>query len=217
MRAYWVATATRNLRGGMVDLRAELLVSFSPSFKLGLGLGYLSSSNQMHGAGSGGMMGGMMGDNGRISMGFDHSFRSTPLTLTAYLRRPLAYSAGIILLGGIGYYPSSYRDVGVQRKQAFGPNLGLGADFRITQSILVVGEAGYRFVSLKGFKPDLHPGLDLDERGNPMNGFWYFNQPDGQFHFRADDGHMDEFMRGLPRFDINLSGLSLKAGLRFGF
>jgi len=28
---------------------------------------------------------------------------------------------------------------------------------------------------------------------------------------------MDEFMRGVPPFDISLNGLSLRAGLRFGF
>jgi hypothetical protein len=50
-----------------------------------------------------------------------------------------------------------------------------------------------------------------------MDGFWYFDQGDSRYHFRVEDGQMDEFMRNLPPFDTNLSGFSMKAGLRFGF
>ncbi len=213
--------STSETQGGMADLKAEILFPLSRSLSLGLGSGYLSGSGHGHGMGNAGMMGGMMGGmmdgQGGISMGFDHRFRVTPLTLTAYLRRPLGYSAGVILQGGIGYYLSSYRDISLQRKQAFGPHFGLGADLRIARNVLVVGEADYRFVSIKDFEADLHPGFDLDDQGHPMDGFWYFDQADGRYHFRLDDGHMDEFMRSLPRFDIILSGFSLRAGLRFGF
>ena len=208
-------------QGGMADLKAELLFPLSRSLTFGLGSGYLSGSGQRHGMGNAGMMGGMMGGlmdgQGGISMGLDHRFRATPLTLTAYLRRPLGYSAGVTLQGGIGYYFSSYRDISLQRKQAFGPHFGLGADFRIARNVLIVGEVGYRFVSIKGFRVDLHPGFDLDEQGHRMDGFWYLDQGDGRYHFRLDDGHMDEFMRDLPAFDISLSGFSLRGGLRFGF
>ena len=204
-------------QGVMADLRAELLFSVSRSLKLGFGFGYLSSFDQMHGSGFGGMMGGMMGGGGSFPMGLDHSFRSTPLTLTAYLRKPLSDSAGVVLLGGMGYYWSRYRDITLQRKEAFGPHLGLGADLRIGRNVLVIGEASYRFVSFKGFRADLHPGFDFDERGHRMDGFWYFDQGDGRYHFRVEDGQMSEFMRNLPPFDINLSGVSMKAGLRFGF
>jgi len=208
-------------QGGMADLKAEFLLPLSRSLSLGLGFGYLSSSDQMHGMGNAGMMGGMMGGmmdgQGGISMGLDHSFRSTPLTLTAYLRRPLGHSVGIILLGGVGYYWGRYQDVSLQRKEAFGPHFGLGADFRIARNVLIVGEASYRFVRFSGFQVDAHPGFELDDQGHPMEGFWYFDQAGDRYHFRLDDGHMDEFMRGVPPFDISLNGLSLRAGLRFGF
>jgi len=204
-------------QGGMADLKAELLFSVTRSLKLGFGFGYLSSFDKMHGSGSGGMTGGMMGGGGSFPMGLDHSFRSTPLTLTAYLRKPLSDSAGVVLLGGMGYYWSRYRDITVQRKEAFGPHFGLGADLRIGRNVLVIGEASYRFVSFKGFRADLHPGFDFDEWGHRMDGFWYFDQGDSRYHFRVEDGQMDEFMRNLPPFDTNLSGFSMKAGLRFGF
>jgi hypothetical protein len=192
-------------QGRMADLRAELLLSVSRDLKLGIGYGYLSA-DRMHGSGFGGMMGGM-----------DQSFKSTPLTLTAYLRKPLSDSADAVLLGGIGYYWSRYRDLTVQSKEAFGPHFGLGADLRIGRNILVIGEVSYRFVNFKGFRADLHPGFDFDVGGHRMNGFWYFNRRDGRYHFRVEDGPMDEFMRNLPPFDISLNGFSMKAGLRFGF
>jgi hypothetical protein len=89
-------------QGGLADLKAEMLLSLSRGLSLGLGFGYLSGSGQGHGMGGFGMMGGMMDGQGGISMGFDHSFTSSPLTLTAYLRRPLNYSMGVTLLGGVG-------------------------------------------------------------------------------------------------------------------
>jgi hypothetical protein len=205
----------------MVDLRAEILFSVSRSLEFGVGLGYLTGFEQMHGAEFGGMMGGMTGgtmdSRGGISMGFDHSFRSTPLTLTAYLRRPLGYSAGVMLLGGVGYYFGSYRDISVQRKQAFGPHFGVGSDLRIARHVRAVAEVSYRFINFKGFIFDPHPGFDFDEIGHRMEGFWYFDQADDRYHFRMDDGHMEEFIRGLPSFDIRLNGFSLRAGLRLGF
>jgi hypothetical protein len=208
-------------QGGMTDLRIEALFSVSRSLKLGLGFGYLSSSNQMHGSGFGGMtgsmMGGMMGGVDNFTMGSDHLFRSTPLTLTAYWRKSLSDFAGVFLLGGMGYYWSQYQDVNIQRKKAFGPHLGLGADLRIGRNILVIGEASYRFVNFKGFKPDLHPGMSFDAQGQQMNGFWYMNSKNNQFLFRMDDGQMNEFMKNLPAFNINLNGFNIEAGLRFGF
>ncbi len=204
-------------QGGMVDLRGELQFSLSQSLKLGLGLGYLSDSGRMHGYGNGGMMEGMMGGGSSTAVGFDNAFRSTPLTLTAYLRKPISSSAGAVLFGGVGYYWSRFREITVQKKGAFGSHLGLGADLRIARNILFFGEASYRFVTLTGFRPDLHPGSDLDEQGHRMDGFWYFNQGDGGFRFHADDGHMEEFRRNLPPFDIKLNGFSLRIGMKFGF
>ena len=208
-------------QGGMADLKAEALLSVSRSLSLGLGIGYLNGSDQRHGMGysglMGGMMGGMMDGQGSITMGLDHSFQSTPLTLTAYLRRPLSPSAGVTLLGGVGYYWARYRDINTQRKEAFGSHLGLGADLRIARRVLVVGEVGYRFVRFSGFRVDSHPGFDFDAQGHSLAGFWYFDQADSRYHYHLDDGHMDEFMSGLPSFDINLNGFSLRAGLRFGF
>jgi hypothetical protein len=95
--------------------------------------------------------------------------------------------------------------------------LGAGVDLRIARSVLVVGEASYRFARFKNFRPDLHPGFDLDEQGHRMEGFWYFDRADDTYRFRLDDGHMDDFMRNVPSFDISLNGFSLRAGLRFGF
>jgi len=208
-------------QGGMADLKAEILFSLSRGLSLGLGFGYLSGSDQKHGMGSAGMMGGMMGGmidgRGGISMGFDHSFQSNPLTLTAYLRRPLGYSAGVTLQGGVGYYWGRYQDISLQKKEAFGPHFGLGADLRIARNVLIVGEANYRFVRFTDFQVDAHPGFELDDQGHSRQGFWYFDQADDRYHFRLDDGHMDEFMRGLASFDISLNGFSLRAGLRFGF
>jgi Outer membrane protein beta-barrel domain len=216
-------------QGGLTDLRVEALFSLSRSIKIGFGFGYLSSSDQMHGSGfggltggmtggmMGGMTGGMMGGSGNLATGSTHTFKSTPLSLTAYWRKPLSDSAGVFLLGGMGYYWGQYQDVTLQRKRAFGPHFGLGADLRIGRNIVVIGEASYRFVNFKGFKPDLHPGFEVDAQGQQMNGFWYMNPKNNQFLFRMDDGQMNEFMKNLAAFNINLSGFNLEAGLRFGF
>jgi hypothetical protein len=210
--------------GGMADLKAELKVTLSSSFRLGFGLGYLSSSSEMgmntNGitGGMGGMMGGsMMGGMNNGASGFGRVFRSIPLTLTAYYLRPLNPATDVYILAGGGYYPTTLRDVSSQKKSAFGPHAGLGVDFRLARNVLLEAEGIYRFVNLKGFRSQVHPGFLADAQGQRMQGFWYYDYGDGQPHFLSSQMDMDQMMRAMPSYGVKLNGFSLRAGLDFRF
>jgi hypothetical protein len=207
-------------RGGMLDLMADVRFSLSRSFHLGFGVGHLNSSHDMgmNGfSGMGGMMDGMGGDVNQGVPGFRNDFRSIPLTATAYYLRPVSPYLKLYLLGGAGYYISTFRDMTSQTKSSFGPHLGLGMEFRAARGILLTAEALYRFVTIKNFRPELHAGHSLDDHGQHMEGFWSYDYMQERFQFHADGQDMNEIMRNLVPFDVRLSGFALRAGLRFGF
>lgn len=144
-------------RGGMIDLKSELQFSLSKEIRLGLGIGYLSDFHGMHM--SGGMMGGM--NNG--SSGHNHSFQVVPITLSIYYLLPLSPKVDVFMAGGGGYYIASFRDVSTENKNAFGPHVGIGFDFKVAHKVSIITEAVYRFVNLKDFTSQLHQGFrELD-------------------------------------------------------
>ncbi len=46
-----------------------------------------------------------------------------------------------------------------QKENGFGPHVGFGFDLEIADRIKIVAEGIYRFVNLKGFTGELHPGF----------------------------------------------------------
>ncbi len=206
-------------RRGMVDLKAEIQISLSPNFRIGFGLGYLSDSDNMHIAGSfAGVSGGMMGGMSGGFSGHRHEFRVIPITLSLYYILPVNPRMDIFMVGGGGYYLGSFEDVSSQDHNAFGPHAGLGIDFKITDRIVIGAEGVYRFVNLKGFESELHPGFREGLPGEDHEeGFWHFHHGQGDYHFHGseeDEGQM--FLDSSP-FDISLNGFSLRAGIKFKF
>ncbi|NIM89423.1 MAG: hypothetical protein GTO17_00560 [Candidatus Aminicenantes bacterium] len=206
-------------RSGMVDLKAEIQLSLSDSIKLGFGVGYLSDADGLHMSGNqGGMMGGMMDGQGIGFSGHQHIFRTVPLTLSLYYLVPLNPRADIFMVGGGGYYLSSFRDISSQNKSAFGPHVGFGTDIEIGARILVVVEGIYRFINLKDFVSELHPGFREGMEGEEHEeGFWHYHHHDQQWHFHEQHKDPDQMMMDIPNFNISLNGFSLRAGLKFSF
>lgn len=209
-------------RSGLVDLQAEVQVRFSERFGAGLAIGYLSDSDNMHRSGSfteagAGMTAGMMGEMTGGFSGHSHQFRAIPITLSLYYTQPLNQKLDVFFFGGGGYYMGSYEDISKQEKKAFGPHAGLGVDFRITRRVVISAEGSYRFIRLKGFASDLHRGFREGMQGERHEeGFWHFHHNQQEWHFH--EIHEDDFMLGdVAPFDIDLTGFSLRLGMKFYF
>ncbi len=206
-------------RGGMVDVKAEIHFSLASNIRIGFGIGYLSDIDNMHMGGNvGGISGGMMsGQMGGFS-GDGQDFRVIPLTLSLYYVLPVNHKLNIFMVGGGGYYLSSFRDISTQEENAFGPHAGFGFDLEIADRIKIVAEGIYRFVNLKGFTSELHPGFrEGMEGGGQEEGFWHYNHSQGEYHFHNSYEDQAQMMIDSPPYNISLNGFSLRAGIKFRF
>ncbi|MHA2062148.1 MAG: hypothetical protein ACW963_07665 [Candidatus Sifarchaeia archaeon] len=202
-------------RGGMIDLKSELQFSISKKIRFGLGIGYMSDFHGMHM--SGGMMGGMMGGMNNGFSGHRHSFRVVPITSSIYYLLPLSPNVDVFMTGGGGYYIASFRDVSTENKNAFGPHVGIGFDFKATHKINIITEAVYRFVNLKDFTSQLHQGFRELEGEQHEDGFWHFHHQHEEWHFHEEHEDEIQVLEDSSPFNISLNGFSIRAEVRFGF
>lgn len=199
--------------GGMADLNLEIQFSLSSYVRTGLGVGYLSGNDDMHISGyfdnmqvemMGGMGGGMMDG----FSGHGHNLKIVPITLSLYYFLPINPKLDIFMLGGWGYYIGSDRDQSTQNESSFGPHVGLGLDFKVSERVEIVAEGFYRFVSLKGFLRKLHEGFREGMVGEEYDEEW---------HFHEEHENEQHTLMDVPSFDISLNGISLRVGIKFGF
>lgn len=215
----WGGYAHSESRSGMVDVKAEIQFSLSSNIRVGFGIGYLSDSDHMHMGGNiGGMSGGMMGGQMGGFSGDGHDFRVIPLTLSLYYVLPVNHKLDIFMVGGGGYYLSSFRDISSQEENAFGLHAGFGFDLEIADRITIAAEGIYRFVNLKGFTSELHPGFREGMEGEEHEeGFWHYNHSQGEYHFHESHEDQAQMMIDSPPYNISLNGFSLRAGIKFSF
>ncbi len=122
------------------------------------------------------------------------------------------------MLGGGGYYIGSYRDQSKQNDSSFGPHIGLGLDFKVSENVVLVAEGLYRFVSLKGFTNELHEGFREGMEGEAHeDGFWHFHHHDEGWHFHEEHENENLLLEDVPPFNISLNGISLRIGIKFLF
>ncbi len=206
-------------RSGLVDLKAEVQLNLSPSIRAGFGVGYMSDSDDLHMSGNfgemtGGMMGGILGS----FSGHRHQFRVIPLTLSLYYILPINPRVDVFMVGGGGYYIGSFRDISTQDRNAFGAHTGFGIDFKVTDRIVVGAESTYRFVNLKNFKSELHPGFREGTEGEDhIEGSWHFHHHQQEWHFHEIHAEEEPIIVELFPFNVNLNGFSFRAGIKFRF
>jgi len=127
-------------------------------------------------------------------VGYRDDFRLMPLSLKAYYVLPLAHKLSIFMSGGGTYYIGWFHGVaGPHDNNAWGGQGGLGFEYRLTRRIGLVAEGNYRFVSFGGFK-----------RLVPV-----VSSP-------AAEGASETVTYVTQRFPMDLNGISLSVGIRFG-
>jgi len=165
----------------------------------------------------GGMMGGSLIRDGGGFIEYAQDLKVVPLTLSLYYILPVSRSANAFMTGGFGYYLSRFRDVSTQKKSAFGFHAGIGFEFKLSERVRIVTEGLYRFVNFRGFRSELREGIFIDEGGEIRTGYWHFHHDQNDYLFHGMEEDWAEMMTDTGPFDINLSGMSLRAGLRFSF
>jgi hypothetical protein len=205
----------------LMDLKTELQYGIGRSFRLGLGLGYLSEA-EGRGDDRGryderpGRQSGIQGWNVPMMKGSDlnRDFSVIPVTLNAYYILPVGGKWNLFMSGGGSYHFASLRGPAeTQRKRAWGGQGGLGVEFRLSPKIQVAAEGGYRFVRFHGFEtPPVYPTILLDGGLNDVAGLWE------NWIRRGGNALLNRFFAPGPprRFDINLNGFSCRVGLKFG-
>lgn len=210
-------------RSGLVDVGMDVAFSLSPSLRAVFGIGYMSDSDNRHmdggfGGMSGGMMGGGMGEMSGQFSGHSHAFRVIPVALSLQYALPVNPNLDVFMIGGGGYYFGSFRDISRQNKSAFGPHFGIGLDLKIAERVMISAEGIYRFVNLKNFESELHPGFrEAMDSEQHEEGFWHFHHGQEEWHFHEEHEDLDQMMDDVSPFNISLNGFSLRAGIKFRF
>jgi len=210
-------------RHGLLDLQAEIQYGLTPRLRLGLGFGYMNDHGG-HGGGMserdqrGGMQTGFMNmndfnDDPQIS---GPEARIMPLSLNLYYGVPIGRKWTVFMNGGGSVYFGSFEGpTGDQHKRAWGGQAGLGLEYRVAPSIQLVAEAAYRFV-------EFH---DILVRNIQPDSPWQMIMPFLGTILKSDHGAVADFLRGelvqlAPKptrsTDMNLNGLSLRMGVKFG-
>lgn len=210
---------------GLLDLQTELQYGLTPRLRLGLGFGYMKDHGRQGDMGGrdqrGGMSSGFM-DMSDFNAGPQSSgveARIMPLSLNLYYGMPIGRRWSVFMNGGGSYYFGSFAGpAGDQHKRAWGAQAGLGIEYRVAQSIQLVAEAVYRFV-------EFHGVLVQD---TASDGPWQMIMPLVDSMLKSDNADLSrvaDFLRGelvqlAPKpvrpTDMNLNGLSLRMGVKFG-
>jgi hypothetical protein len=169
----------------------------------------------------GGMSTGMMSWNNFNSGPQDSGLeaRIMPLSLNFYYGLPIGRKWTIFMNGGGSVYFGSFEGpTGDQHKRAWGGQAGLGVEYRIAPSIQLVAEAAYRFV-------EFH---DVLVQNIQLNNLWQMIMPFVDSIAKSENAEISrvaDFLRGglvqlAPKptrpTDMNLNGLSLRMGVKFG-
>jgi hypothetical protein len=204
------------MRGGMIDLKAEVQFYVLRSLSLGMGVGYMSDFE--HGRWNGAdRHGDAPADQTDLTpdghRDFGRGFRSIPITLTAYYYKTITRSVNVYLLGGGGYYLTDIRDASPHISHAWGAHAGLGVDVRLFSRFRLAAEGTYRFVSLRDGRGDIRPA-DVNPDEAQVT-------PDSQTSDKtcSSSGQANDMTAADGRwgFRNTLNGFSVRLGLKFGF
>jgi opacity protein-like surface antigen len=205
---------------GLFDLQTELQYGLTSRLRLGLGFGYMRDRGRQAEWSSRDQRGSM--DWNDFNAGSQNSgleARIMPLSLNLYYGLPIGRKWSVFMNGGGSFYFGSFDGPrGDQHKHAWGAQAGLGIEYRIAQSIQLVAEAAYRFV-------EFHGVLVQDVQADSA---WQWMLPIMDSMVKSNNAAVSrvaDFLRGelvqlapkpIRSTDMNLNGLSLRMGVKFG-
>ena len=211
-----------------LNFEGEFILNLTDNLGIGLGSGYIQwkkrSTTSL-----------IIETVGTINNNAEPNITTIPIKISVYYFYPGASKMNIFLKGGIGYYfgkitLSLEEDIVstsiVEAWQVFkvkdngiGFHGGIGFEYNIVQNIAFFVEGAGRYAKLKDWKGEVTYKDWLDQLTEKRSGtFWYYEfERYGKYYPNVDikeDKPTDPHFKNLRKFECNLSGLSLKVGIR---
>lgn len=215
------------------EYEAEFILSLPAGFGVGVGVGYIQRSKMTELSAS-------IPLSGSASASIEPKISAMPINVSGYYFTPGIAPLKFFVYGGIGYYygklttdireDSTPPDFWTEQEmvfkdQGFGLHGGVGLEFKVDPRIAIFIEGRARYCNLKSWNGD---GTYEDSDGFTDTGvgsMWYFEELDQNY------GSGEWFpgitistgtpsgpdIRNVRKFEVNLSGVSLRTGIRIKF
>jgi len=220
------------LSGG-IDLEGEIMMMLTRKIGIGLGLGYIQSQKD-----SSTML--SFGSLFRLDSDMELNIRAIPIKLDGFYFIPLSSGISFFLNGGIGYYigkmnysfdmaeeildfSSSSQAIGTVEDKGIGYHAGLGIEMRLADSVAIFLDAGGRYVKLRNWEGEESSFNSEGLRESRSGILWYYEAYDPDFQKSYSNLLLSENQPEVSgadnsrKLEIDLSGLSLRLGIRLLF
>lgn len=215
------------------EYEAEFIATLPAGFGLGVGVGYIHRSNMTDLSATIPLM-------GSASASIEPKITAIPVNLSAYYFTPGVVPLKLFAYGGIGYYfgklstsireestpPAfwSQQDI-VLKDQVFGLHAGVGLEYNVAPRIALFIEGRARQCKLKGLEGD---GNYVDSDGTTVTdtgSLWYLEELDTNYGSGewfpgitlSRNSPTGAGIRNVRKFEVNLSGVSVRTGIRIRF
>jgi opacity protein-like surface antigen len=215
------------------EYEAEFILSLPAGLGVGVGVGYIQRSKMTELSAS-------LPPLDSASASIDPKITAIPINLSAYYFTPGVVPLKFFAYGGIGYYfgkmtttlreestpPSFWSQQDIELKdQGFGLHGGVGVEYNVAPKIAFFIEGRARYCNLKdwygdGTYEDSDGSTDLD-----VGSLWYLEELDQNYGsgewfpgiVLSADRPTGVGIRDARKFEVNLSGVSLRTGIRIKF
>ena len=218
-----------------LDFGAEFILQFTDSMGVGLGLGYITASNDSSLAAHYGVFG--------VSGNYKPSVSVVPFTLNFHYFLPLGSSLRLHFFGGPGLYLASIKydstvifTIGAielakavqtftpDNKLAFGFQGGLGVEFGLSRNIALLLDVAGRYLSISSISGpgtlDGHEGLIPFHIVGTGTLYYYERVASGTYYGDltvSDTVPSGGGLRNVREASISLSGVQFQTGVRISF
>jgi len=217
-----------------LEFEGEIIMDLNGNFGIGFGVGYIRRSNESEISLS-------VPGIGSISYSLEPIITVTPVNLSLYFFPPIASSMNIYLYGGFGYYISKLTSIyrfdaqlagfpeywekseSELKDKGLGFHAGAGLEFNIAPKIAIFIEGKGRYCKLKSWEGDSTLTDSDGWTGSESGTMWYYEAQDfdtGKWYSMIvlqEDKPSGYYIRNIREFEVNLSGISLRTGIRIKF
>ena len=220
-----------------IDFGAEFILQFTDSMGVGLGVGYITASNDST----------LAVHVTALGIGYSENYKPSvsvvPLTLSFHYFLPLGSSVRLHFFAGPGLYLATVKfdstliatlgaiEVGKavlaytpDTKLAFGFQGGIGIEFGLSRNIALLLDAAGRYLSISGLSGswvlDGHEGLIPVHMTGTGTFYYYESEGGGNYYGTLDVSDTlpsGGFIRNVREASISLSGIQFQTGVRIRF